>query len=288
MPANVDEPVRGTIIDPLGFFVRGWLWLEHDQARIAAVELWEGSCCIGQTADLILRDDVCVALSLPPGSRAGYEIFAEHLNARPNESFELDVRVRFQDDARSGVIIHQPLRVAERQDWLRRPRSECTERSHEARVRNWLVPLEESGAGIEIGAFKNPVSGIRPIYVDCYATFGPDQVNADYYGDACALPFRSNSLSYVVASHVLEHVANPIAALAEWYRVLHPGGIIYLVLPDRRFTWDRCRPLTTVAHMMDDYLNNQSPVDPTHVDDFPPTPRDHRPWRADQHSFSRL
>ena len=31
-----------------------------------------------------------------------------------------------------------------------------------------------------------------------------------------------------------------------------PGGIIYLVVPDRRMTFDRTRPLTTVDHLLDD------------------------------------
>ncbi len=94
------------------------------------------------------------------------------------------------------------------------------------------------------------------------------QCTADYYGHATSLPFHDHSLDYVIASHVLEHVANPIAALAEWYRVLRPGGIIYLVVPNRRVTWDRNRALTTVEHMQEDFVAQTTAADATHIDDF--------------------
>ena len=68
--------------------------------------------------------------------------------------------------------------------------------------------------------------------------------------------------------HVLEHVANPIAALREWVRVLAHGGIIYMVVPDRRHTFDHRRPLTTAAHMLDDFRHGVTQSDGTHIDDF--------------------
>jgi SAM-dependent methyltransferase len=72
----------------------------------------------------------------------------------------------------------------------------------------------------------------------------------------------------VITSHVLEHVANPVAALAEWYRVLRPGGIIYLVVPDRRRTWDHSRPLTPVTHLLEDFERGTTAADATHIDEF--------------------
>ncbi len=137
--------------------------------------------------------------------------------------------------------------------------------THEEKVGRWIKPGK---IGVEIGAFKWPVPGIKPFYVDCFTSFGHEDVTADYYGHACLLPFRDNSLDYVVSCHVLEHVANPVAALAEWYRVLRPGGIIYMVVPDRRFTFDHLRPVTTVDHMLEDYARGTTPCDDTHIDDF--------------------
>ena len=122
--------------------------------------------------------------------------------------------------------------------------------------------------GVEIGAFKTPVPGIRPFYVDRFREFANEPTHAEYFGDACALPFHDSSLRYVATSHVIEHVANPLAAFREWYRVLRHRGIIYMVVPDRRRTWDHPRPLTPVDHMIDDFHCGVTQSDGTHVDDF--------------------
>ena len=39
----------------------------------------------------------------------------------------------------------------------------------------------------------------------------------------------ADSYDAVLASHVLEHLANPLGSLAEWKRVVRPGGHILLV-----------------------------------------------------------
>ncbi|MGK7345659.1 MAG: glycosyltransferase family protein [Candidatus Nitrospinota bacterium M3_3B_026] len=44
--------------------------------------------------------------------------------------------------------------------------------------------------------------------------------------------FADDSLDYVIARHNLEHYADPVRALSEWTRVLKPGGVLGLVLPD--------------------------------------------------------
>jgi SAM-dependent methyltransferase len=139
--------------------------------------------------------------------------------------------------------------------------------THEEKIARWIEP---DGIGTEIGAGASPVPGLTPppIYVDCFKSFGADPNHADFYGHAGALPFHDHALDYVIASHVLEHVANPVAALAEWYRVLRPGGIIYLVVPDRRATWEHRRELTPVAHMLDDFVRGTTACDPTHIDEF--------------------
>ena len=49
--------------------------------------------------------------------------------------------------------------------------------------------------------------------------------------NACKLSFPDNSFDRLIATHVLEHIVDPVAALEEWDRVVVPGGIISLVLP---------------------------------------------------------
>ena len=130
------------------------------------------------------------------------------------------------------------------------------------------APKYLKGDGVEIGAYIRPIPGISPIYVDRYAHYAGENTCADYYGDASDLPFHDSCLDYVASSHLLEHSANPLQSLAEWFRVLKHGGIIYSVIPDRKRIFDHPRPLTEVAHMVEDFRNGTTMGDPTHIDDF--------------------
>ena len=69
----------------------------------------------------------------------------------------------------------------------------------------------------------------------------------------------------VLASHCLEHVANPLRALGEWKRVLKDDGVLLLVLPHRDGTFDWRRPRTPLAHMVSDYKRNVGEGDLTHL-----------------------
>jgi SAM-dependent methyltransferase len=52
------------------------------------------------------------------------------------------------------------------------------------------------------------------------------------------LPFKENSIDYIVALHMLEHVEDPVATVHHWLDVIKPGGGIGIVVPDWRYTWD--------------------------------------------------
>jgi SAM-dependent methyltransferase len=73
-----------------------------------------------------------------------------------------------------------------------------------------------------------------------------------------------NSYDFILSCHSLEHIANPLKAIAEWVRVLKPGGLFILVLPDKRYTFDIDRPYTTMEHLLEDYRQNTGEEDTTH------------------------
>jgi SAM-dependent methyltransferase len=52
-------------------------------------------------------------------------------------------------------------------------------------------------------------------------------------GDGCCLPVLSSSFDVVLLNHVLDHVSSPQQLLDEAWRVLKPGGICYLAVPNR-------------------------------------------------------
>jgi SAM-dependent methyltransferase len=52
-------------------------------------------------------------------------------------------------------------------------------------------------------------------------------------GSADALPFDDRSFDVVVCSQVLEHVPDWSTAISEMVRVLRPGGLLFLAVPNR-------------------------------------------------------
>jgi SAM-dependent methyltransferase len=75
----------------------------------------------------------------------------------------------------------------------------------------------------------------------------------------------NSTYDLVLASHVLEHIANPLRALHEWVRVLKPGGGLVVVLPDKRNTFDHKRPYTTFGHLLEDFQRGVGEEDLTHL-----------------------
>ncbi|MBX2838204.1 MAG: class I SAM-dependent methyltransferase [Gammaproteobacteria bacterium] len=60
-------------------------------------------------------------------------------------------------------------------------------------------------------------------------TFEKSGLSLDYQvADIRDLPFADQSQDVVIATHVLEHLADPDRALLEIHRVLKPGGLVFL------------------------------------------------------------
>ena len=54
---------------------------------------------------------------------------------------------------------------------------------------------------------------------------------ADVKADICNLPFEDNYYDIIFCNHVLEHIPNDTKAMQELYRVLKPGGMAILQIP---------------------------------------------------------
>jgi SAM-dependent methyltransferase len=76
--------------------------------------------------------------------------------------------------------------------------------------------LHLSGGGTVAG-------GENVVDVDA-AVFGP----TDVVGDAHHLPFADETFDLVVAMNAFEHYADPPAVVAKLYRLLKPGGLVFL------------------------------------------------------------
>lgn len=97
---------------------------------------------------------------------------------------------------------------------------------------------------------------------------GP-QSGKQYVAEACDLSvIRDGIYDFVLASHALEHVTNPLRALKEWKRVLTRGGALLVVVPDKRTTFDRKRPFTSFDHLEADFQANTPEDDLAHVNEI--------------------
>ncbi len=87
-----------------------------------------------------------------------------------------------------------------------------------------------------------------------------------YIADAVDLGIiEDESYDFILSSNNLEHIANPMRALKEWYRILRMGGIIILVVPRREVTFDHTRPYTTFEHLLQDYETGVGEDDLSHL-----------------------
>ena len=73
-----------------------------------------------------------------------------------------------------------------------------------------------------------------------------------------------HAYDFVLSSHVIEHTANPLAALDELRRILMPGGPVIMITPHYRDTFDRRRPVSTLEHLMRDYEGHTTEADLSH------------------------
>jgi len=137
------------------------------------------------------------------------------------------------------------------------------------------------GAGIEIGALQNPVHAphLKVRYVDRLPVAqlleqypelrGKPIVAPDILDDAEALTMiPAASQDFVIANHVIEHMANPVRALLSWASVLKVRGRMFLAVPDKRYTFDRARPYTELAHVFEDFDDPSAERDFAHFREF--------------------
>lgn len=57
-------------------------------------------------------------------------------------------------------------------------------------------------------------------------------------GDILNLPFQDRAFDIVASLDVFEHLENDLRAIQECYRVLKPGGILFVTLPAHPFLWN--------------------------------------------------
>jgi SAM-dependent methyltransferase len=142
-----------------------------------------------------------------------------------------------------------------------------------------------TGAGIEVGPGHAPFPAPEDVavrYVDRLTAaehqalfpefpidvgFPEPDVIADLDVDGLR-HIESESQDFVICSHVIEHLADPIGFLDETHRVLRVGGVALILLPDRRHTFDHSRSATPLSCVLHDHEVGATAPDDAHVLDF--------------------
>jgi SAM-dependent methyltransferase len=78
----------------------------------------------------------------------------------------------------------------------------------------------------------------------------------------------NETYDFVLSSHCLEHIANPLSALREWRRVVKPAGYLLLIVPDSAKTFDHRRPVTKIEHLLDDQQLRTGEDDLSHLNEI--------------------
>jgi len=141
-----------------------------------------------------------------------------------------------------------------------------------------------TGHGLEIGAFHQPATIPAHCTIE-YCDASSKEEAIQYFPELdintlvdvnyiCDLDkqglslFENARFNFVILNHVIEHVANPIKVVEELFRVTKQDGYVVLSAPDKQFTFDRNRALTSFKHLKHEYENQLTVVTDEHYIDF--------------------
>lgn len=137
------------------------------------------------------------------------------------------------------------------------------------------------GTGVEIGSLHKRLPIVANVlYLDVRKTAGLRELyrndeRVSHIGQVHLVapgsryPFiDDNAFDFVVSSHVLEHTCNPPRQIEEWLRIVRPGGIVYMIVPDKRFCFDRRRGVTSLEHFVDEFEHNAASITVDHYRDY--------------------
>lgn len=147
--------------------------------------------------------------------------------------------------------------------------------------------LAMEGRGLEIAPYFNPIvdkAAHDVFYVDCIDNRTiqrkalenpkgrermPQRIDAVWVpGRRLSRCVRGRKFAYAVASHVMEHVPDPLGWLWQVFECLEVGGRIALMLPIRNRTMDYYRNDTTFGQIVGWSVEKPVRPTPTQVMDF--------------------
>ena len=122
------------------------------------------------------------------------------------------------------------------------------------------APILDAGCGTGLNLRHLPAGStgvdINPRNIALLRTRLPNHTVVE--GDVEALPFADASFGTVLCTEVIEHIPDPTAALAEYRRVLQPGGVLIGSVPARSAIW-KLRFLSSTCPHSEPFHNEYLP-----------------------------
>lgn len=148
--------------------------------------------------------------------------------------------------------------------------------------RESIAKIYIKGKGIEIGALHKPLrmpQSVKVKYMDRMLIHGlkkeypelslKELVTVDIVDDGQQLSkIKDSTQDFIIANQFLEHCQNPIGAIKNMLRVLKKNGVLYLSIPDKRYSFDLDRPITSIEHLLKDYQKGPDWSKREHFDDW--------------------
>ena len=122
------------------------------------------------------------------------------------------------------------------------------------------APILDAGCGTGLNLRHLPLGStgidINPRNIELLRKRLPNHTVVE--GDVEALPFADASFGTVLCTEVIEHIPDPSAALAEYRRVLQPGGVLIGSVPARSAIW-KLRFLSSTCPHSEPFHNEYLP-----------------------------
>lgn len=123
--------------------------------------------------------------------------------------------------------------------------------------------------------FKQPIRldvGAGGFSSDPSFTSVDKYTEADIVADMWDIPLPNESVDWIYCNNALEHVSkfDVVPTLREWWRLLRPGGLLQLIVPDLEWTLRFWLEVPTTGWPMDIIYGNQNHAGEFHRTGFTP------------------
>jgi SAM-dependent methyltransferase len=145
-----------------------------------------------------------------------------------------------------------------------------------------LKVIKPDGRGLEFGALDKPIVSKELFNVKYIDHLPKNELKKKYRNNGFVnlnnlveVDFVTNNkpltsviknqrFDFIIASHVIEHIPNFIGFINDCFTLLNPGGILSLIIPDKRYSFDIYRRQSTFSDIYSAYIEKR----------FQPTVRD--------------